>query len=177
DNASLIAAGLALYALLALFPALAAIVSLYGLFASPAEIAGQVQSLSGVLPEQASNILRNALQNLASQRGQALGLGAVLGFLLALWSARKVMVALMQAMNIAYNEEEKRGFIRQFLVSLVFTVAAVAGFVLVLLLAVAVPVALEALPDRKSTRLNSSHVKISYAVFCLKKKSHTHHSR
>src|SRR5690554_6326104 len=82
DNASLVAAGLALYALLAVFPALAAIVSLYGLFASPAEIAAQVQSLSGVLPEQASNILRNALQNLASQRGQALGLGAVLGFLL-----------------------------------------------------------------------------------------------
>jgi membrane protein len=146
DNASLVAAGLALYALLAVFPALAAIVSLYGLFASPAEIAAQVQSLSGVLPEQASNILRNALHNLATQRGQALGLGAIFGFLLALWSARKGMVALMQAMNIAYNEEEDRGFFRQLFVSLAFTVGAVLGFVLVLLLAVAVPVVLRALP-------------------------------
>ena len=145
DNASLIAAGLALYALLAIFPALAAAVSLYGLFASPEAIAGQIQSLAGVLPQQAAEILRNALQNLASQQGQALGIGAVIGFLLALWSARKGMVALMTATNIAYDEEEERGFFRQLFVSLAFTLAAVVGFVLVVMLAVALPVALKAL--------------------------------
>ena len=145
DNASLIAAGLALYALLAIFPALAAAVSLYGLFASPEAIAGQNQSLAGVLPQQAAEILRNALQNLASQQGQALGIGAVIGFLLALWSARKGMVALMTATNIAYDEEEERGFFRQLFVSLAFTLAAVVGFVLVVMLAVALPVALKAL--------------------------------
>ena len=145
DNASLIAAGLALYALLAIFPALAAAVSLYGLFASPEVIAGQIQSMAGVLPQQAADILRTALQNLASQQGQALGIGAVIGFLVALWSARKGMVALMTATNIAYDEEEKRGFFRQLFVSLAFTLAAVVGFVLVVMLAVAVPVALKAL--------------------------------
>ncbi|HEX2138796.1 MAG TPA: YihY/virulence factor BrkB family protein [Woeseiaceae bacterium] len=145
DNASLIAAGLALYALLAIFPALAAAVSLYGLFASPEQIATQVQGLAGVLPQQAADILRGALQNLASQQGQALGIGAVVGFLLALWSARKGMVALMTATNIAYDEEEERGFFRKLIVSLGFTIAAVVGFVLVVALAVGAPLALEAI--------------------------------
>lgn len=145
DNASLIAAGLALYALLAVFPALAAAVSLYGLFASPEQIASQIQGLAGVLPQQAADILRGALQNLASQQGKALGIGAVIGFLLALWSARKGMVALMTATNIAYDEEEERGFFRKLFVSIGFTIAAVVGFVLVVVLAVGAPLALEAL--------------------------------
>ena len=145
DNASLIAAGLALYALLAIFPALAAAVSLYGLFASPDQIAQQVESLSGVLPQQAADILRTALQNLAGQQGQALGIGAIIGFLLALWSARKGVVALMTATNIAYDEEEERGFFRQLFVSLAFTLGGVVAFVLVVALAVGLPVVLRAL--------------------------------
>jgi membrane protein len=145
DNASLIAAGLALYALLAIFPALAAAVSLYGLFASPDQIAQQVESFSGVLPQQAADILRTALQNLASQQGQALGIGAIIGFLLALWSARKGVVALMTATNIAYDEEEERGFFRQLFVSLAFTLGGVVAFVLVVALAVGLPVVLRAL--------------------------------
>lgn len=145
DNASLIAAGLALYALLAIFPALAASVSLYGLFASPEQITSQIESLAGVLPQQATDILRGALQNLASQQGGALGAGAIIGFVIALWSARKGMVALMTATNIAYDEEEERGFFRKLFVSLAFTLAAVVGFVLVVMLAVAVPLVLKAL--------------------------------
>lgn len=145
DNASLMAAGLALYALLAIFPALAASVSLYGLFASPDQIASQIQNLAGILPQQAAEILRTALQNLASQQGGALGAGALIGFLLALWSARKGMVALMTATNIAYDEDEERGFFRKLFVSLAFTLAAVVGFVLVVALAVAVPIVLGAL--------------------------------
>lgn len=145
DNASLIAAGLALYALLAVFPALAAAVSLYGLFASPDQIAQQVGSLSGVLPQQAADILRTALQNLGSQQGKSLGIGAVIGFVIALWSARKGVVALMTATNIAYDEEEQRGFFRQLFVSLAFTLAGVVAFVLVVALAVGLPVVLRAL--------------------------------
>ena len=145
DNASLIAAGLALYALLAIFPALAAAVSLYGLFASPDQIAQQIGSLAGVLPQQAADILRNALQNLSSQQGQALGVGAIIGFLLALWSARKGVVALMTATNIAYDEEEERGFFRKLFVSLAFTIAGVVAFVLVVALAVGLPMVLKGL--------------------------------
>jgi membrane protein len=145
DNASLVAAGLALYALLAAFPALAAVVSLYGLFASPEQIASQFETLRGVLPQQATEILTGALTSLASRQGQALGVGAVLGFVLALWSARKGMDALMKAMNIAYDEEEHRGFFRRVLVSLAFTLGAVVGFVLIVAFGVAVPLVLESL--------------------------------
>ena len=145
DNVSLIAAGLALYALLAVFPALAAAVSLYGLVSSPDQIAAQIQNLSGVLPQQAADILRTALQNLASQQSQALGIGAIIGVLVALWSARKGVVALMTATNVAYDEEEERGFFKKLFVSLAFTVAAVVGFVLVVALAAALPLVLQAL--------------------------------
>ena len=109
DNVSLIAAGLALYGLLAAFPALAATVSLYGLFASPEQITGQIQGIAGVLPEQVDDILQTALQDIASRRDQTLGVGAVVGILVALWSARKGVAALMTATSIAYDEEEQRG--------------------------------------------------------------------
>lgn len=145
DDVSLVAAGLALFALLAVFPALAAAVSLYGLFAAPDQIASQLQGLTGVLPGQATEVLRTALENIASRQDEALGLGTLVGFLLALWSARKGMVALMKATNIAYGEAEDRGFIHQLLLSLAFTLAAVVGFVLVVLLAVAAPVAMKML--------------------------------
>lgn len=145
DNASLVAAGLALYALLAAFPALAAIVALYGLFASPDQIASQIESLRGVLPAQAAEILTGALTNLANSRGKALGIGAIVGFALALWSARKGMDALMKAMNIAYDEEEHRGFFKRMFVSLAFTLAAVVGFVLIVAFGVAVPLVLRSL--------------------------------
>lgn len=139
DNVSIIAAGLALYALLAIFPALTAAVSIYGLFASPDQIASHMQSFSGVLPADATKILQDQLQKL-SERPQALSLGLALSVLIALWSARKGMVALMAATNVAYDEREERGFFKQIFVSLVFTLGAVLGFLLVLLLAVAIPV-------------------------------------
>ena len=145
DNVSIIAAGLALYALLAVFPALGAAVSIYGLFASPEQIAQHMNSFSGVLPAEATQILQKQMQSLSGQE-QALSVGLVLGVLIALWSARKGMVALMAATNIAYDEDEERGFFKQILVSLVFTIGAVVGFLAVLLLTIAIPLALEMLP-------------------------------
>lgn len=145
DNVSIIAAGLALYALLAVFPALAAAVSIYGLFASPTDIAQHLEQAAANLPEDAAGILERQVQDL-SQRQQALGIGAIVGIFVALWSARKGMVALMTATNVAYDEEEKRGFFKQLFVSLAFTVGAVLGFLAVLLLGVAVPIGLSLLP-------------------------------
>jgi membrane protein len=145
DNVSIIAAGLALYALLAVFPALAAAVSIYGLFASPTDIAQHLQQVAATLPEDAAGILERQVQDL-SQRQKALSIGVVVGILLALWSARKGMVALITAANVAYDEEEERGFFKQLFVSLAFTVGAVLGFLAVLLLGVMVPVAVSFLP-------------------------------
>lgn len=145
DNVSIIAAGLALYALLAIFPALTAAVSIYGLFSSPEQISSHMEAFAGVLPGDAAQILQSQLEALSNQR-QTLSFGLVFGLLLALWSSRKGMVALMQATNMAYDEPETRGFFKQILVSLLFTVGAVIGFLIVLLLAVAIPVVLNYLP-------------------------------
>lgn len=145
DNASLVAAGLGLYGLLAVFPALTATLSLYGIFASPEQASSQVQSLSQMMPQQAADIIRQQLQGLTSQQSGALGFGAVLAILLALWSASKGMTALMAAMNIAYDEREERGFVKQTLVAFGFTVAAVLGFIIVVAIAVGVPVVIEAI--------------------------------
>jgi membrane protein len=145
DNVSIIAAGLALYALLAVFPALAAAVSIYGLFASPAEIAEHLQQVAATLPEDGARILERQVQDL-SQKQEALGIGLVVGILLALWSARKGIVALITATNVAYDEEEQRGFFKQLFVSLAFTLGAVLGFLAVLAVGVMVPVALGFLP-------------------------------
>lgn len=144
-NVSLVAAGLALYALLAVFPGLAAVLSVYGMLASPEQVANQVQALSQALPQQAAEILRQQLAGLASEQSGALGAGAAGGFLLALWSARKGMAALMTATNIAYAEDEERGFIKLIAVSLGFTLAAVVAFVVFLLIVVALPVAMHLL--------------------------------
>lgn len=145
DNVSIIAAGLALYALLAVFPALAAVVSIYGLFASPTDIAEHLQQVAATLPEDGRNILQRQVEDL-SQRQEALSVGVVVGILLALWSARKGMVALITATNVAYDQEEHRGFFKQLFLSLAFTIGAVLGFLAVLVLGVAVPVGLSFLP-------------------------------
>lgn len=145
DNVSIVAAGLALYALLAAFPALTAAVSVYGLFASPQDIGSHMQQISGFLPEDAYRIVQQQLQEL-SGREQALGFGMIVGVLVALWSARKGMVALMAATNLAYDEEEHRGTVKQILVSLAFTIGAVLGFLAVLLIGVAVPALVHVLP-------------------------------
>ena len=146
DNVDIIASGLALYALLAVFPALAAAVSIYGLFASPVDIASHLQQVAAMLPEDATRILQQQLSDLSRHPPDALSFGIIAGLALTLWSARKGMVALMKVTNVAYDEEESRGFFKQLFVSLAFTVGAVIAFLAVLLLGVAVPVVVSFLP-------------------------------
>ena len=126
DRIMLIAAGVTFYLLLALFPALAAFVSLYGFVADPKTIADHVAYLGGILPSGGVNIIRTQLQAFAEQSGEALSLGFVFGLLVAFWSANSGIKAIFEAMNIAYEETEKRSFLRLNLQSLVFTLAAMA---------------------------------------------------
>ena len=123
DRVLLIAAGVTFYLLLALGPMLAALVSLYGLAFDPADITEQVSSLAGVLPGGAVDILSDQLERLTSADSGTLGVAFVGALLIALWSANSGMKALFQAMNVAYNEQEKRGFIRLTATTLVFTLA------------------------------------------------------
>lgn len=146
DNVSIVAGGLALFSLLAVFPSLAAAVALYGIVASPDAIAAQVESLRGLLPDAALRILHGQLNELVSQRSETLSIGVIVGIVLALWSARKGMVALITAMNVAYNEHERRGFLRRLALSSAFTVGGVLGFIVMVMLGVAVPIVLNFLP-------------------------------
>jgi membrane protein len=142
DRIMLVAAGVTFYLLLALFPALAAFVSLYGFVADPKTIADHVANLGWVLPSGGLDMIRTQLQALANASGKALSFGFVVGFLVALWSANSGMKALFEAMNVAYEEEEKRGFIRLNLLSLAFTLAAMAIGILMVVMVGVVPAVL-----------------------------------
>ncbi|HET8726925.1 MAG TPA: YihY/virulence factor BrkB family protein [Alphaproteobacteria bacterium] len=141
DNVGIVAAGVAFYGLLALFPALAALVSIYGLVANPADVKAQLDSLSGIVPQEALNIISGQLSAVASGSSGGLGFGAAIGILLSLWSATKAVSALFTALNIAYHEEEQRGFIKLNLMYFAFTI----GAVLVAIAAIGGVVALPAL--------------------------------
>lgn len=145
DNVSLVAAGLAMYALLAVFPSLAAAVSIYGIFASPADVIHDMNVFVAVLPPGAWDLFSRQLQDVASHAGRTLTVTAAVALVVSLWSARSGMASLMAAANIAYAESEKRGFIRQILVSLAFTGGGIVGFLLMLLLGVATPLAVKAI--------------------------------
>jgi membrane protein len=146
---SLVAGGLAMYALLSVFPGLAATVSLYGLFATPTDVEQHMSSFSGVLPPGVWDIFKTQLEAITRHPQGALTTAAAVGVLLALWSARSAMASLMTATNIAYGEQEKRGWFKQILLSLAFTVVAIVGFLIMLTLGVVVPLALKALGTRE----------------------------
>jgi membrane protein len=129
DRVMSVAAGVTYYALLAVFPAIAALVSIYGLFADPATIEQHLAALSGVMPGGALDIIREQVTRIASQGGGTLGFGFVFGLLISLWSANAGMKAVFDALNIVYDEDEKRSFVMLNLQSLTFTLCAI-GFVI-----------------------------------------------
>jgi membrane protein len=143
DRLMSVAAGVTYYALLALFPALAAMVSVYGLFADPATIQDHLTALSGVLPSSALDIIREQVVRIASASEGTLGLSFIIGLGVSLWSANAGMKAIFDALNIVYDEEEKRGFVKLNLESLTFTLAAV-GFILLALTGIVIlPIVLD----------------------------------
>ncbi len=132
DRVFLVGAGVTFYSLLAIFPAIAAMVALYGFFADPSDVTKQVDTLSGVLPGGAIDVIRDQLNRLVSQGQTKLGFAFLVSFSISLWSANAGMKSMFDALNIVYKEREKRGFFKLNLVALAFTVGAIL-FVLVAL--------------------------------------------
>ncbi|WP_434064269.1 YihY/virulence factor BrkB family protein [Pararhizobium gei] len=124
DRVTLIAAGVAFFILLALFPALAALVSLYGFIADPQTMANHITFLADVLPPGAFDMIITQLNVLVQQKNSSLSLTFLASLAIALWSANSGVKALFDAMNIAYGEAEKRGFIHLNAMSLLFTFGA-----------------------------------------------------
>ena len=137
DNLSMIAAGVAFYILLAIFPAIAALVSIYGLFADSATVQQHVQMLGQFIPQEAMAIIEEQMQRVAGSAKGALGFGVAIGILAAIWSAAKGMKALIEALNIVYDERETRGFIKLNLIALGLTLGLIL-FIIVTLGAIVV---------------------------------------
>jgi membrane protein len=133
------AGGVAYFVLLAVFPGIAAFVSIYGLFADRATIAEHLSILTGLLPGGAITVITDELKRLTAQDEATLGLTMAFGLAVALWSANAGMKALFDTMNIAYDETEKRGFFRLNIISLTFTLCAIAFMVAALGLVVVLP--------------------------------------
>ena len=145
DRLSIIAAGVAFYGLLAVFPALVALVALYGLVADPAMVESHAAALSAMLPPEAAQVLTTQLHDLATTDQSALGIGAVGGLVVALWSASSAVRTLMEALNVAYNEEERRGMISFYGTALILTFGGVLGVAAAMVLVVCLPAALKLL--------------------------------
>lgn len=146
DNVTLLAAGVAFYGFLALFPALIALVTLVGLIADPGQITQQVQSFTGGLPPASSQLISDQLQTITQSSGGALTIGLVISLLAALWSASSGTSSVMTAVNIAYEEKETRGFVKLRGIALLLTLGTVVFLVVTLALIAVVPVVLQAVP-------------------------------
>jgi membrane protein len=148
DNVSLVAAGVAFYGLLAVFPGIAALVSIYGLVADPASASHLFTEMPG-LPVEARKILVEQAQTVASAPASTLGLSLIGALLLTIYSASRAVSAIITALNISYGESETRGFIRLSLLSFALTAGMLVFGVLALGFIVAVPAAIDALflPD------------------------------
>ena len=144
DNVSMVAAGAAFFGLLALFPALAAAVALYGLVTSPETVGAHLGLLEGFMPEEARMLLAEQLQRITEATDTSLGIGAIVALLIALWSSAKGVKALMTALDIVYDEPESRGFFKLNSTALLLTLA----MLIVVPLSLAAVAVLPALVDR-----------------------------
>jgi membrane protein len=145
DNVGVLAGGIAYFAFLAIFPALIAGISLYGLVADPATIAAQGQGVVSALPQEAQPLIRDQLTAIASTSGGALSFSLILSIVLAVWSASGGTGNLMSAINVAYDEDETRGFVKRRGIALLLTLGAIVFVLLALALVAVIPAVLGAL--------------------------------
>jgi len=144
DNVTILAAGVAFYLLLALAPALVAVLSVYGIVSDPADISSQIEQFSGALPADMRNLLEEQLRTAATTSSSKLGVGLIVGIAAAVLAASKGARALVQAVNVAYDEDETRGFVKLRVLGLTITLVGLI-FILAALLALTV---LPAVGDR-----------------------------
>jgi membrane protein len=145
DRLLSLAAGVVFYSLVALFPAIAAGVSVYAFFSNAASITNHLSLVADIVPGASLDMLREEITRIATRSDGRLTFGFLLGFGIALWSANAGMKAIFDALNIIYDEEEKRGIIWLNVVSLFFTLCAIGGMLIALGMVVVLPLVLAAL--------------------------------
>ncbi|MCO4785032.1 MAG: YihY/virulence factor BrkB family protein [Marinomonas atlantica] len=142
DNLSLVAAGVAFYALLAIFPAIAALVSIYAYFVSPDEIRQHLSQFVTILPASSRELILSQVSDFKQSSQTSLSLSAIGTLLLTIWSSSKGSQALITACNISYREYEKRSFLKALLVRLMFSVGAISVAVFALIIIAILPIVL-----------------------------------
>lgn len=152
DHISVLAAGVAFYGLLSIFPGMSALISIYGLAADPSVIGRDLGALSGILPQEALQLLSDQLQGLIANPPAKLGIGLIVSLLLALWSAISGASTLMQALTVAYEETDSRGIASFYFQALALTSAIAVFTVLSLALIAVVPAVIDRLPAPQRTR-------------------------
>ncbi len=145
-NLSLIAAGLAFFAFLAIPAALTALVALYGLAFDRSAVQGQLAALKGVIPADVVGILSGELTRITSSSGSKLSFALALSVVIALWSARSGTSSLMSALNIAYGESEKRSLFRFYFDAMMLTACGTLFAILAVALVAVLPAAIAVLP-------------------------------
>ena len=140
DRVSLIAAGVAFYGLLALFPAITAIVAVSGLIISPDQVVEQMQRLRGLVPEEVITIMTRQATAVAGSSDDGLGLAAIGGLLLAFYSSSRGMASLVSGINAAYNQREQRGFFHRLGVVLALTLFLIFGLIFAIATTLVLPV-------------------------------------
>lgn len=166
DNIGLVAAGVAFYAFLALVPLLGATVLTYGLVADPQTVASNVKSLTSVMPQDAAKLIGQQLMSVVQTSGGKKGLGIVIAIAVAIFGARNAAGSIITALNIAYEEEESRGFLRVNLLALAITAAAVLMAVIALLAIAALGYLQRLFPHAPSILLTLGKV-VSYVLLLL----------
>lgn len=143
DRVPLIAAGVTYFLLLALFPSLTALISVYGLVVDPLTVQEHVGKLAGFLPEGGRALIEEQLSRFVQQDAPTLGVALAISLGLALWSSSSGVKAMFQAMNVAYDEEEKRGFFKLNLIALLFTIGGVITALVMIGAVLATPIVLD----------------------------------
>jgi membrane protein len=144
DNVSLLAAGVAFYAMLAIFPAIIAVVTIYGMVADPEQVESQVGEFAKSLPAGADQLIAQQLKSVASAGEQALSIGLAVSLLAVFWSVSSGVQGLVKSLNLVYDERETRGFAKLRGLSLLFTL----GAILVVVIAMALIAVFPAVIDR-----------------------------
>jgi membrane protein len=169
DRVSLVAAGCAFYATLALFPAISMLVFIYGLVFDPATVEPQLQALSEFVPPAAFQLIADRVQTLVSQQRGTLGWGLMISTLITLWSSATGTKSIVTALNMAYEEKERRSFIRYQLTALGMTLCAITGVALAIAILVFLPAAIAFLgiSQHLLIRVSSLAVLIGFVMLWL----------
>ncbi|MEW5420842.1 YihY/virulence factor BrkB family protein [Amorphus sp. 3PC139-8] len=145
DQLGLIAAGVTFYAILGLFPAIVALVSIYGLLTDASTLQEQLKWMSGYLPQEALGLISSELERITTVRGGSLGFAALISIGLALWSVNTAVLAVFKALNVAYGESETRSLLRLYATGFAVTIGIIVCSILVVNGIVVMPVVLLAL--------------------------------